>query len=1366
MDPKHLIGIKDPTGQAPFFHGLRGTLLGWFILLAIVPMVLVIIISYNRAQKALTESAAEKLVAIREIRKDIVLTLFGRWNSEILFVSQLEALKSDIVDMAAGFNYLGPDRLKSLYFAKPELMDAEDGSAYSAVHNEEHRFFKSYTKIQQHEDVLLIDLAGNVIYTEQKGAGFGVSLTSEPYQATNLARLYQGLKTAKLKEVLVVDAAIFENEVAMFMGTPVYREDVCLGYFAFQLPLKYLSQRMGRRESTSSTRGAYLVGPDLRMRSDSFNDPINRTVKASFSGMVSQNWIDAEGVREGLDGKSDVHSITDYRGKKALSAYAPLVVNGLQWVILSEVDMEEAMAPTVTLAKITAGLTVAVALLVLMLSLLVSGRIARPLQKLEKGAELIGKGNFDVLIPVTSTDELGKVSREFNLMALNLKQSRDRDEAQKWIKQGISLLDDKIRGKNDLDSLGREIVNFICNNLNAHIGLLYINDGTEIYKLSAGFAVNPGQKILTEFRPEQGLIGQCTAEKKSRHISDLPQEYFIMSSALGEISPRQLSIIPFIYNDTVEGIIELGLFESLSDRELQFLDEASGRIAVVINSVRSRADLNNALNITIEQKEELQRQQEELQAANEELEEQTQLLSASEETLKQQQEELQAANEELEEKTEFLERNKKQVEEKNQKLEQMQQVLNKKAEDLAVASRYKSEFLANMSHELRTPLNSLLLLAKLLSDNKEKNLTKDQLESAGIIFNSGRDLLSLINEILDLSKIEAGKMVLDFRKVLINDLANNIKIYFLRLAEEKGLVLDVTINKNCQVSITSDVKRIEQILKNLIFNAIKFTNEGSIHIEFYNPEHGINFLREGLNGKKVLAISVKDTGIGILEEKQKIIFQAFHQIEEGISRKYSGTGLGLSISSELANLLGGEIQLESKTGQGSVFILYLPVEQEPAILRQTESEGLSVAKLPEMIRKPLLEKKQPAPAEISIPDDRDTIKKSDKTLLIIEDDIHFGKVLLQFCRKRGFKCLFCTTGENGLFLAQKYVPKAIILDIRLPGIDGWAVFDALKANQTTRHIPVHFMSVDEPLFDTFKKGAIGYLTKPVSQEKLEQALEKIESMINKKMKELLIVEDNDVQRKMIRKLIGNGDVVCDEAVNGTQAITALTSKNYDCMILDLGLPDMTGFELLEKMQKNTKLKLPPVVVYTGKDLSIEEETMLRTYSESIVIKGVRSEERLLDETSLFLHRMIGILPEEKKQMIADIHDSDQMFRDKTILIVDDDMRNVFALSKVLNQRGLKIIKAENGKKALTVLEEQTDIDLVLMDIMMPVMDGFEAMKNIRLNEKFRQLPIIALTAKAMRQDKENCIQAGANDYLPKPVDIERLLSMMRIWLYR
>ena len=766
-----------------------------------------------------------------------------------------------------------------------------------------------------------------------------------------------------------------------------------------------------------------------------------------------------------------------------------------------------------------------------------------------------------------------------------------------------------------------------------------------------------------------------------------------------------------------------------SDTDIEFINSGMESIAISINSALAREKIQHLLSETQLQSEELQTQQEELRQMNEELEEQAQ-------NLKQQQEELQITNEELEEQTQALEM-------KNKDVEMAKFDIEQKTMQLEVSSRYKSEFLANMSHELRTPLNSLLILSKDLADNKDQNLSAEQVESADIIYRSGNDLLHLINEVLDLAKVEAGKMILNLEKLPLKTLSDNLLRNFRRETEQKKLTFAATIADDLPDYIVTDVQRLDQILKNLISNAIKFTEKGSIIVAIRK------------NSSNTLAIEVSDTGIGIANEHQLSIFEAFQQADGGTSRKYGGTGLGLSISRELVKLLQGEIRLNSKENEGSTFTLILPFEvQETAAVEDNEVVAV----------------RPPHRADSrfynypAIEDDRADIRPGDKVLLIIEDDNDFAAIVLKQARQKGFKPIVAATGEDGLLLAEQYKPHAIILDENLPGMNGLEVLTELKANPAVRHIPVHIISANERSLNAIKNGAIEYITKPVDRQLLEKAFGRIENFISRKLKNLLIVETDHALRETMCQLIGTGDVHCIEAESGQQAIASFRDNHIDCIVLDVNLPDISGFELINEFRKIKPGNVPPIIVYTDKVLTKAEHEELEKRAETIIIKGSKSEERLLDETALFLHKTISNLPVGDNKVSNQLYNKDAQFNQKRVLLVDDDMRNIFALSKILRDLGMEVTKADNGKTALAILESQPLPDLILMDIMMPEMDGYEAIKQIRMKREYSQLPVIALTAKAMKEDKQKCIDAGANDYITKPVDIQRLLSLMRVWL--
>ncbi len=929
----------------------------------------------------------------------------------------------------------------------------------------------------------------------------------------------------------------------------------------------------------------------------------------------------------------------------------------------------------------------------------------------------ITSGDYSVkVVPKSQKDFLGNA---VNTMNTTIEEAERRNQRLSWLALGLNMLNEKLRGDQSLEMITEKTIAFLSEYAKSNIGALYLESNNSV-KLAASFAITPSDIHRKEYAFGEGLPGQVAADGEFRYLTGLKQENLRVSSSVFEAIPENVVVFPFLKDEQLLGVVEIGKLKPFSETEIEFFKASMPVIGIYIYSAILRQQTQDLLEETQRQSEELQVQQEELKLINEELEQQTQ-------HLQQQQEELQAANIELEEQSQH-------VEMKNQELQAA------KAE-VEMSNKFKSQFLANMSHELRTPLNSLLILSRDLSENKKGNLDASQVESAKIVYKSGVDLLHLINEVLDLSKIEAGKMDLSIEDIRVTHFIENIHRNFDHQVREKGLILSVNKDAELPEYIKTDSQKLDQIVKNLLSNAIKFTETGSIDVVIKR------------NSDISIALDVKDTGIGIPLEKQNKIFEAFHQGDGSISRKYGGTGLGLSISRELAKLLGGEIKISSKPGQGSVFTLIVPmiISEAGNQVEVKTDEALPSEKKEEYLNYP------------GIADDRLTIGRSDKTLLIIEDDLNFAQILKRQAAAKGFKVLAASSGEDGLVLAEKFKPNAIILDLSLPGMDGRTVLLELKNNPALRHIPVHIISATERTLDPIKAGAVEYLIKPIDKEELDHAFQRIENFITKKMKYLLIVEDDRNNRESIKMLIGNGDVKCIEAGSGEEAMKLMNSKDIDCIVLDLGLPDMSGLELIKRIQKE-KDKVPPIIIYTGKELSREESEELQGLTKSIIIKGVKSEERLLDETALFLHRTIGNLPDHKKDMITEIYKREDIFQDKKVLVVDDDMRNVFALSKILKEQGMNVLKAENGLKALEAIANNPDISLVLMDIMMPEMDGLEAIRRIRSMENFKELPVLTLTAKAMKEDRKKSIDAGANDYISKPIDLDRLISLMKIWI--
>ncbi len=992
----------------------------------------------------------------------------------------------------------------------------------------------------------------------------------------------------------------------------------------------------------------------------------------------------------------------------------------------------------------------------------------------------VTQGDLTRSIAVEAKGEVSELKNNINEMIRNLAETTRRNAEQDWLNSNLARFTGMMQGQRDLETVSRMIMSELTPLVGAHHGAFFITegDGDELeLRLISSYAYKQRKAVSNRFRIGEGLVGQAALEKTSILLTEAPQDYIRISSGLGEATPHNLLVLPATFEDQVMAVIELASFHPFSDTHQAFLDQLMESVGIVINviqqNMRTEELLAQSQNLTEElqeRSEELQSQQEELKRSNAELEMQAASLKASEELLQQQQEELQQTNEELEEKAQLLEEQNRRIEIKNQEIEEARLALEEKAEQLALSSKYKSEFLANMSHELRTPLNSLLILAKLLGENPDGNLSDKQIEFARTIYSAGSDLLGLINDILDLSKVEAGRMDIHIEDVSLGDVREYVERTFGPVAEEKGLEFGVEIHgANIPPTIGTDEQRLQQVLKNLLSNACKFTDEGSVSLRISVAEEGKRFQSNTLQqARAVLAFSVVDTGIGIHDDKLKLIFEAFQQADGQTNRRYGGTGLGLSISREIARLLGGEIHVASAVGEGSSFTLYLPATYQEAPPRPPTYELDVYDTRPAGSNGTLELDLDPSLLLPSgIEDDRATIEAVDRVVLIVEDDPDFARTVLEVARSRGFKGVVAVRGDAGLALAHEFKPDAIVLDIKLPVMDGWTVLDHLKHHPDTRHIPVHVVTgAEDGKQNALRAGAVAFLEKPVEKERLDAAFAEISSFIARAVRNLLVVDDDETQRRTIMELLGDGEDVQVRAVGSSEeALEELEQERFDCMVLDLKLPDMQGFQLLEKVKTDERFSNLPVIVYTGKDLTRKEETTLKRYAETIIVKDVRSPERLLDETSLFLHRVESQLPEEKRQMLQQLHSAEAVFEDKRVLIVDDDVRNVFALASVLESRGMEVLFAETGVDALRILEDDPNVDLVVMDIMMPELDGYETIARIRAQPRFESLPIICITAKAMQGDREKSIAAGASDYIAKPVDTDQLLSLMRVWLY-
>ena len=968
-------------------------------------------------------------------------------------------------------------------------------------------------------------------------------------------------------------------------------------------------------------------------------------------------------------------------------------------------------------------------------------------------ATAVTRGDLSRSIQVEARGEVSYLKDNINEMIRNLKETTQKNAQQDWLKTNLARFTRLLQGQRDLQAVTSLILSELAPLVGAHHGVFYMMDSKEAdgrLRMLASYGYRSSRKLPTSFLPGEGLVGQCALEKTRIWLTDVPRDYIVVSSGLGSAPPTNIVVLPILFEQQVKAVVEIASLDRFTETHLSFLDQLMETIGVVLNTIEANSRTESLLT-------------------------QSQSLA----------QELQQTNQELAEKARLLSEQNNEVERKNREVEQAKLALEEKATQLALSSKYKSEFLANMSHELRTPLNSLLILAQQLGDNPDGNLSERQVEFAKTIHGSGSDLLTLINDILDLSKIESGTVTLEVSEYRFQNLRNYVERTFRHMAEAKRLDFSVDLAEGLPAAVVTDTTRLQQVLKNLLANAFKFTARGRVSLRIepvasgWTPDHPTLAVAE-----HVLAFAVTDTGVGIAGDKLQLIFEAFQQADGSTARKYGGTGLGLSISRELARLLGGEIRVESVVGVGSTFTLFLPQSRTGSVnfdtgpsraMYETVSFTESDEAAEQVYRAPLNNGTAAAPAKLEQAvealagfdpglDDRSLIAPGEPSVLIIEDDARFARIVLEYAREKNFKGVVTAQGDSALSLARDYMPTAILLDIDLPDIDGFTVLDRLKRDPATRHIPVHVMTNLAERERALRQGAISYLKKPVTRERLQEEFVRIQKFMAAGKRSLLVVEDDRMQREAIVELIGDKDVRIVAVENGAQAMEALKAESFDCMVLDLSLPDVSGFDLLEQIGKDSSLLDMPVVIYTAKDLNRKEVTRLKRLANTIVMKDARSPERLLDETALFLHRSPASLPDVQRRMLEQIHVEDGGLAGHKVLIVDDDLRNIFALSTLLERQQMQVVFAENGKDGIEVLERDPAIEIVLMDIMMPEMDGYDTMRAIRRVPKFKSLPIITLTAKAMKGDRDKCIAAGASDYITKPVDVAQLLSLMRVWL--
>ncbi|MBF0459944.1 MAG: response regulator [Magnetococcales bacterium] len=1253
--------------------GLGRTLFLWFLGLALIPLAFVSWRDYSQAVDVLRTMTVQRLSETLELKTNIL---------ESFFVERINDLKilAHSRDNIKFFSHLSsvwqagkiPLELFVQSVAWADLVEREAGE------------LKDYVDNSHRKNLLFMEPGGAVLFAVHPDALLGTNLLTGPLKDSRAGEAVR--KAIAERKIVFSDLEHQDSAVpSAYLVCPMVAEHgETIGALLLQVNLFALSAIMENNTGLGETGETFLLGRDQLMRSNArfVQHASMREVKVDTE--LTRQWVGEDVAREtarlkGAPAQQD-HQVRpqevsatyrDYRGVEVLGIYFDLDFLdelGVHWVMIAKMDVEEFFAPSIQLRNRVLIALLLILVLVLVVAWGVARHIVTPLRHLTRWAEQIQSGALTMVSIQAPDNELGTLVDAFAGMTTTLIATDKKNQQDLWLKEGAAALNEHLRGERIMTELAGNMISFLATFLGAQAGVLYATRSRGEGMVRCGsFALPLATRAHNiAFAPGVGLVGQCLVEKKPLRIHPVPAGYFRIQSGLGEAEPRHLLLFPFLLNDRVEAMVELGAFDPFTDLHLEFLAQEAKGIAMAVAAAQSRALLRETLERSQAQAQELQRNSEALRHSNEELQAQSQALQASEALLQQQQEELRVSNEELEAHAQILEEKNIADQRKNEALQVMRQALEQKAFALEQASRYKSEFLSNMSHELRTPLNSLLILANSFAQNEDGNLTARQVEDAQIIHASGKDLLGLINEILDLAKIEAGRMDLHVESVTIQDLAQDLERHFRHVADQRGVAFMIDMADAVRSeTLHTDQEKVVRILKNLLSNAFKFTSQGRVTLRFapppvdWRPTMG---QPGGVPGG--VAMAVIDTGIGIPENKQATIFEAFRQADGSTSRQYGGTGLGLTISTQLAHLLGGEIRVASTEGVGSTFTLLLP--WQPGAATPTPAPSAPMVRTQEVAG----EMAGAAPSAPAIEDDRAQMQPGERVMLIIEDDPTFARLVAQFAHEQGFKCLAAADGQTGLELACRQLPTGIILDIGLPVLDGWSVLEQLKANPLTRHIPVHIMSAADLGVDGLTKGAASQFAKPVSKADIQKALSATDHLATQPP----------------------GPVVSAAGKGGTDT-------------------------------------------------------------------------KVLDEVALFLHRVECDLPPEQRQIIPKLHNPAEVFQNKTILLVDDNARNAHALARQLERKSLTVRLATNGEEALAAIEQYADIDCVLMDIMMPVMDGYEAMRRIRQQPRHRHLPLIALTAKAMEEDRRCALEAGANDYLAKPVDVDKLLAMLKIWLY-
>ncbi|WP_422136997.1 MULTISPECIES: response regulator [unclassified Endozoicomonas] len=1377
--------------ERKFRHGLSVTLFVWFMILSLGPITVIGFNEYRQGKQTIVQTRYEQLSTVNQLLSQqindyfdsVVTNLFIKAGVARDFLSHLIKSHSDL--------------RKST-----ETFINSDG--YNQILDQYSSEFVDFLRYYDYSDLILGDTEGNILFTVNAYDDLGKNIFNGTLANTSFAKAARESLEDLVPKYADVTAypPIGDQKVSFFILPLVDEREKAIGFLAVQILAHNVQDIFESENQFSDALKSYLIGEDGYIRYGTDLDS-SQSMILKADNILTQDWIahiDVEGVfheihdhdtedeSHGLDsdaelnelfgGELDLHSeasdshkvdqhfhiksYTNVYGERVLGTFYAIEVAGTPMALISEVSQKDAFDSVVQFRNRLIYITAITALIVILIALVITRRLVRPIRAITAWVNRVASGDYAQGAVLSGHNEISDLSRSFSEMTEKLRNVISDNDRKSWQQEGQAGLNNCMRGEQELSEVCKNIVSYLARYLDMQTGAMYVMDDEKRLQLMASYAWKKRQQSKNSFEIGEGLVGQAAMEKQAIELTSIPENYIKIESGLGSTSPKVIITVPLVYEGEVKGVLEFALIRELTDEQRGFLEDALESVAIGINSAQYRTRVNQLLEKTTRQSEAMKEQQEELRSVNDELESRARVLEESQEELKAQSEEMQKSNAELEEKTELLQQQKAEIERKNLDIELSRKTLEDKAKELEQASKYKSEFLANMSHELRTPLNSLLLLAQMLADNDEGNLNEDQIESAQVIYSGGKELLDLINDILDLSKVEAGKMSINLEDMDIEELCSSMRTLFKPLADNKGLDFAVDIDPGTTRVILSDSQRVMQVLKNFLSNAFKFTEQGGVYIRVFNS------IRKTDHGNETyVGFAVRDTGIGIPKEKQDAVFEAFQQADGSTSRKYGGTGLGLAISRELSSMLGGYIGIESVEGEGTTFTVYLPDNAVCSldggeVMADSHSSATSdgYQKIASAAEKKA--KAQPAPEAEKIATKKKT-SEAGKNILIIEDDQHFSDIVKQLSGSHGYQCLVEASGKEGIQTAIEEQPMAIILDLGLPDMDGEEVLRQLQKNEATKNIPVHIVSGRDP-DESERQGAVGYLVKPVSIDDLEMVFSTLETVLSEDIQHALLLDSDAESRSHLAKMLTEKGMNIAGVSSAEEAEKSMAENQWQCLVMDVDLPDSSGLEFLQKLQEKMGDNMPSIVIHTDKKLSTEDQKELQKYTRALVMKGDYASERVMDEVSLFIHSVEKSAPAEFKPAAETL--SNKSLEGHKILLVDDDLRNTFALSKGLQGLGLEVVIADNGQNALDKLDEEDGIELVLMDIMMPVMDGYEAMTKMREIERFKSMPVIALTAKAMSDDKAKCIEAGANDYMTKPVNIDKLTEMMKVWLFK